>query len=152
MSPVILQYFLDDFWNFDIFVKIWTRGPPNYHQNSPKHTRKMWEHLGKYYFPCLTTKIFDFVRKVNPHFFEFIFLDIIFVYFWVYSFKIILRRWGTENATCSITKHHKSLDMNFISIKNMKRGFCNFVTFRKGLLKLLYFPGRFPKLFCFQER
>ena len=47
MIPDILQYFLDDFWNFQNFQQIWTRGPRIYHQNGHKNIRKLWEHLGK---------------------------------------------------------------------------------------------------------
>ena len=47
--PDLLQYFLDDFWNFEHVVKIWTRIPPNYYQNASKNTRQLWEHPGKYY-------------------------------------------------------------------------------------------------------
>ena len=36
----ILQCVLDDFWNFDNFVKIRTRRPPNDHQHILKHTTK----------------------------------------------------------------------------------------------------------------
>ena len=42
-SPVILGYFLDDSGNFENFVKIWTRIPPNYYQNASKNTRKIME-------------------------------------------------------------------------------------------------------------
>ena len=38
-SPDLLQYFLNDFGNFESFVKIWTRGPPNYYQNASANTR-----------------------------------------------------------------------------------------------------------------
>ena len=41
----------------------------------------------------------------------------IFEYIYIYIWKIILRRWGIENATSSITKQHPNLDLNFISIK-----------------------------------
>ena len=43
--------------------------------------------------------------------------DFLYVFFEYIFLKIILWRWGLKNATFSITKHHKSLDMNFISIK-----------------------------------
>ena len=38
-----MQYFLDDFGNFEHFVKIWTRGPPNYYQKCFKHMGKIME-------------------------------------------------------------------------------------------------------------
>jgi hypothetical protein len=44
-----LQYFLDDFGSFENLVKIWTRRPPNYHQNISTNTRKIWNHFQKYY-------------------------------------------------------------------------------------------------------
>ena len=45
--PDRFHYFLDDFWNFQNFVKIWTRNPPNYCQFTLKNTRKIWEHPWK---------------------------------------------------------------------------------------------------------
>jgi hypothetical protein len=44
-----LGYFLDDSGNFENFVKIWTRSPPNYYQNASKNTRKYGIILEKYY-------------------------------------------------------------------------------------------------------
>ena len=41
MIPDRLQYFLDDCWNFQNFVKIWTRIPPNYYKNALNHTRNL---------------------------------------------------------------------------------------------------------------
>ena len=38
-----MGYFLDDSGNFENFVKIWTRRPPNYYQNASKNTRKIME-------------------------------------------------------------------------------------------------------------
>ena len=52
-SPDILQYFLDDFGNFEIFVKIWTRSPPNYLQITLKLQEKYWNIIGKYGFENL---------------------------------------------------------------------------------------------------
>ena len=49
MIPDRLQYFLDDFWNFENFVNIWTRNPPNYYQHALNNTRKVWKLLGTYY-------------------------------------------------------------------------------------------------------
>ena len=49
-SPDIFQYFLDDFWDFDIFDKIWTRRPPNDYQNTSENTRKYGNIFKKYYF------------------------------------------------------------------------------------------------------
>ena len=48
-SPVILQYFLDDFGNFENFVKIRTRRPPNYYQMLERIQENLWNHPGKYY-------------------------------------------------------------------------------------------------------
>ena len=39
-SPDLLQYFLDDFGNFENYVKIWTRRPPHYYQNASTNTNK----------------------------------------------------------------------------------------------------------------
>ena len=48
MIPDLLQYFLDDFWNFQKSHQIWTRGPRIYHQNTPKNKGKygnIFEHI-----------------------------------------------------------------------------------------------------------
>ena len=47
MIPDGFQYFFDDFWNFQNFVKIWTRNPPNYCQFTLKNTRKILDHPWK---------------------------------------------------------------------------------------------------------
>ena len=42
----ILKHIIDSYLNFlefENFVKIWTRRPPNYHQNASKNTRKIME-------------------------------------------------------------------------------------------------------------
>ena len=49
-GPRTLQYFLDDFGNFEKFVKIWTRIPPNYYQHASKKTRKYGIIFKIYYF------------------------------------------------------------------------------------------------------
>ena len=48
MIPDRLQY-LNEFWNFENFAKIWTRRPPNYHQNTFKHTRN-YDNIFKQYY------------------------------------------------------------------------------------------------------
>ena len=78
--------------------------------------------LETYYF-CQygTSKISKKSKSVCPRYQIFRFLLGLFsfflVIFWVYILKIILRRWGIENGTFSITKQHPNLDLNFISIK-----------------------------------
>ena len=42
-SPDLFKYFLDDFGNFENFVKIWIRGPPIHYQNATKNKRKLME-------------------------------------------------------------------------------------------------------------
>ena len=46
MFPDQSQYFLDNLWDFETFVNIWTRRRPNYYQNTSNNTRKIWEHTG----------------------------------------------------------------------------------------------------------
>ena len=41
--PGPVQYFLDDFGNFESLVKIWTRRSPNYYQHPLTKTRKFME-------------------------------------------------------------------------------------------------------------
>ena len=50
MIPDRFQYFLDDFWNFENVVKIWTRKPPNNYQQGFKNTRKYENIIEQYYF------------------------------------------------------------------------------------------------------
>ena len=48
MIPDRLGYFLNDFWNFEILVKIWTRGAPNYYQHASQIQENMespWENI-----------------------------------------------------------------------------------------------------------
>ena len=47
MIPDLLQYFLDEFWNFQNspnIDQVWTCGPRIYCQNIIKNTRTLWEH------------------------------------------------------------------------------------------------------------
>ncbi len=39
MMPDRLQYFWDDFWNFQKIGQIWTLGPRVYHQNIEKYKK-----------------------------------------------------------------------------------------------------------------
>ena len=64
MLPDRLQYFFNDFWNFENFVKNWTRSAPNYYQNATKDTRKIWEHPGNILFVSICGWFFDFFRKM----------------------------------------------------------------------------------------
>ena len=81
-----------------------------------------------------------------------------FIYFLkIYCLNYILRRWGIENYTFSITKQHPNLNMNFISFKKhemeitlnfliLKDGTLNFNIFKKGthptLISLLVRRGK----------
>ena len=59
-----MQYFLNEFGNFDNFVKIWTRRPPNYYQNALTNTRKYGIIQGKYYLCQYGTHFFENVRRM----------------------------------------------------------------------------------------
>ena len=48
MIPDGVQYFLDDFGNFEHFVKIWSRILPNYYQNASTIQDKSGNILEKY--------------------------------------------------------------------------------------------------------
>ena len=54
-----LQYFLDDFWNFEHFVKIWTRRPSNYYQNASTSTQKYGDIKEHIIFVNLGLNIFE---------------------------------------------------------------------------------------------
>ena len=135
-----MGYFLDDFGNFENFVKIWTRRPPDYHQNASKNTRNIMDSSLKnnIFVNMGHQKIRNCSESVCPRYqlfsdfclifsMMFVFFWIVFV-FWVYSLKIFLRRWGIENYTFSITKQHPNLDLNFIYVKKHEQDFTlNFV-------------------------
>ena len=64
MIPDRFRYFLDDFWNSEHLVKIWTRRPPNYYQNASQNTRKYGIILGKYYLcQYRTQRMLDVFEK-----------------------------------------------------------------------------------------
>ena len=88
-SPVILQYFFDDFGNFENLVKIWTRRPPNYYQNSSKNTRKYGIIPRKYYFSISENLKFRFVLEFVERYIHRLltFLDfenILYIYIYIY--------------------------------------------------------------------
>ena len=112
---------------------------------------QLWNHPGKILFLSIwTSENFEHFRNLyvlGTRFFYFVFVFSVFFWFscdfWIYILKTILRRWGLENATFSITKKHKSLDLNFISIKKheqeitlhffiFKDGSVNFSISKKG--------------------
>ena len=151
-----MGYFLDDSGNFENFVKIWSRRPPDYHQNASTNTRKIMEssrkhiifvNLGHQKFRKFSKSVcprYQICFVFSPIFFVFFFDFVLnFLYFLVYILKIILRRWGIENYTFSITKQHPNLNMNFISFKKhemqitlnfliLKDGTLNFLILKKG--------------------
>ena len=59
MVPDRLQYFLDDYWNFDNFVKILTRRPPNYYPNAFTNARKYGNILDNITFVNMGTTQFE---------------------------------------------------------------------------------------------
>ena len=146
-----MLYFLDDSGNFDNLVKILTRIPPKYYQNSSKNTRTFMESSWKHvifvnlglkhskmfeglYVPC---KIFvDVCFRIR---FRFLFMKK-----WLQVLKIVLWRWGPGYDTLSMKHICKSLDMNFISIKNIK---CKF----GKSSKLIYFQVRESLFFLFSR-
>ena len=132
-----MGYFLDDSGNFENFVKIWSRNPPDYHQNASKNTRKIMESSWKniIFVNLGHQKFRKFSKSVCPRYqifsispIRFVFVLGFLVFVWVYILKICLRRWGIENYTFSITKQHPNLNMNFISFKKHEMDFTlNFV-------------------------
>ena len=124
-----MQYFLDDFGNFENLVKIWTRRPPNYYQNASTNTKKCGDILEHIIFVNLGTNKFVFWffwRSYVP-------------FVWVPYLELYFLKIGFENVSGCINKMYKSLDMNFISIKKHETIF-------------LVFSGKgIPKLFIFKE-
>ena len=45
MIPDGLQYFLDDFWNFQFCHQILTRAPRIYHKKTARNIRNVWKHV-----------------------------------------------------------------------------------------------------------
>ena len=128
----MFQYFLDDFGNFGNLVKIWTRRHPNYYQNAWKRTRKICNHPGNMLFMSIwdSSKFENLWNNLCPMYNVFRCTFCVFLEIWVHIFKIILRRWRTDNDQFSINEMYTSLDMNFTSIKNMNWKFGNFSIFR----------------------
>ena len=90
----------------------------------------IWEHPEK----ILSMEIWHLKISKNRNCVCTIFLCFYFLYiFWSISFvNYILRRWGIENYTFSITKQHPNLNVNFISSKKHEQDFTlNFVFSRK---------------------
>ena len=130
-----MQYFLDDFWNFEHFVNIWTRRPPNYYQNASNNTRNIWKHPGIYYL-C----------EYGIHF-VFFWMSCSHCFYWNYehlSFhKIFLWRWGSTDDTLSIKKYLPKLGYGFyIYQKTWNRSLVTFLFSGKEIPKLFYFQGR----------
>ena len=57
-----MQYFLDDFWNFQKIYQIWTLGPRIYHQHTSKDTEKLWKHPWKYDFRIWESEILSMLE------------------------------------------------------------------------------------------
>ena len=106
MIPDRLQYILDDFWNFEKFVKIWTRRPPTYYQNAPKHTRKLWEHPGKDYL-CKygTQKIAKLLRCCESYMYRFVF---VFLFLVSHLYIVFYEDEDRENIKIGLIKSRKA--------------------------------------------
>ena len=123
MIPDRLGYFSDDFWNFGYLVKIWTRGPPNHYQTCFQKKRNM-ESSRTILFLSIWDSCFFFPKIVCHRYHVFCSCSIC---SWKLEYIVLLHCCGDEDREMiiSINKINKSLDMNFISIKNMKCFFCN---------------------------
>ena len=78
-----MQYFLDDFGNFENFVKIWTHRPPNYYKNASKNTRKYGITLGNIIYVNMglnKMNIFDKMYVLGTMFFVFCLLGVCFCF------------------------------------------------------------------------
>ena len=73
MIPDRLQYFLDDFWNFEKVVKIWTRRLTNYYKMIFKNARNVESSLEILIFVSENMKISNF-RKSCLHNIKIVFL------------------------------------------------------------------------------
>ena len=85
-----------------------------------QNIREKRERPGTYYFHIWESehlKLFD----VSDSYSFLLFL----LFSWVPRFNIIFWRWGSTNDNDWLNKIYKSLDMIFISIKNMKWTICN---------------------------
>ena len=123
-----MQYFLDVFWNFENLLKIWTRIPLNYHQNTSKNTRNMGTSLHNIIFISENLKIWCFRKYLKVACIVFCVVVSLFVFknnLFIYEkgvsiFYINLWWWGSTNDEYWLNKISQSLDAKFISIKNMK--------------------------------
>ena len=137
MIPDRLGYFLDDISGTS---KIWSKSAPIDLLTITKMLQTIqgnygpWNHPGKILLLSIwDSRHFKMFEKVCPryHVFRSLFFAF-FVEMRVHILKIVLWRWGTEDDKLSIDKMYKSLEMNFISINNMK---WFFVICTKYLLK-----------------
>ena len=100
------------------FIYLWR------HQNTLKNIRKYmrtsWENI---IYGNMRLNKFENFRKLNSHFVEFIFCIYYLYEFLNIYLEIILRWWGAENYTFSITKQHPNLNLNFIYVKKTWTGF-----------------------------
>ena len=133
-----MQYFLDDFWNFQNFVKIWTRWPPNYYQNALNESRQNWNDLWNMFsFYIWESEKHEVSRSpvyltsrccyCFPSFFLFLILlsDNI-----VKSWKVDDEEWPGINFP--LIKSTKAWIWISFRSKNMKRNFANFFIFGQG--------------------
>ena len=137
------EWLINDSWSIGIFlrwfgelrffVKIWTRGPPNYYQNASTNTRIIRTHHGKCYFCQSGTqkmKMFEKCMSCVPC--VCVRCRFVFCKKWVHVLNINLWRWGLTIDELSNNKMYKSLDVNFISIEIMKWNFGNVYQISSG--------------------
>ena len=154
-----MGYFLDDSRNFENFVKIWSRRPPDYHQNALKNTRKIMESSWKHII-CVNMghqQFRKFSKSVCPRyhfFFDFgRFHFRFFVHCFLCFFEYIFWTWFYEDEELE-TIHFSLLNstptwiwISFLS-KNMNRIWPpKLCIFKECTLNV--FQGRYPKLFYF---
>ena len=115
MIPHRFQYFLDDFWNFGSFVKIWTVDL----LTITKILQKYKKHMGT----SLKHIKLSNLRIWKPESFRKCLKALCTVFRFIISFKCLfilytnLWRCGSEDDKFCINQISKSLDINFISIK-----------------------------------
>ena len=109
-SPDLLQYFLNDFWNFEMFDQIWTRRPSSYYKNASRNQSKYGNILGNIIVVNMATKKMGTLNVLSTSFL-----------FWKYEYlsfhEVNLWRRGSGKYKFCMNKISRSLDMNFTSIK-----------------------------------
>ena len=121
-----MQYFLDDFGNFEKNVKIWTRSTPNYYQNGSTNTRKVHGSILEKYCLCQSGihKFLKMFENVCPRY------HIVYVLFIFrrFVFRLFRERLRIYLKIC------------FVEMRNRKMIHFSLINKRKAWIWISYLP------------